>query len=49
MKYTNSKFLKATNMKKSSTVKLVHNDHPRNPKVVAVIDRWSLFRGHLYY
>jgi hypothetical protein len=27
------------------TVKLVYNDHPRDPKLVAVVDRWSLFRG----
>ena len=26
-------------------VKLVYNDHPRNPKIVVVVDRWSLFRG----
>jgi len=29
------------------TVKPVYNDHPRDPKIVAVVDRWSLFRGHL--
>ena len=23
----------------------MYNDHPRNPKYVAVVDRWSLFRG----
>ncbi len=27
-----------------TTVKPVYNDHP---KIVAVVDRWSLFRGHL--
>ncbi len=27
------------------TVKLVYNDHPWDPEFVAVIDRWSLFRG----
>ncbi len=31
----------------SSTVKLVYNDHPWDPKKVAVVDRWSLFSGHL--
>ncbi len=31
------------------TVKPVYNDHPRDPKIVAVVDRWSLFRGHLCY
>jgi len=29
------------------TVKLVYNDHPRDPKLLSVIDRWSLFGGHL--
>ena len=29
------------------TVKPVYNDHPWDPKIVAVIDRWSLFRGRL--
>jgi len=27
------------------TVKLVHNDHPWDPKFVAVVDRWSLLTG----
>jgi hypothetical protein len=27
------------------TVKFVYNDHPRDPKFVAVVDRWSLFKG----
>ncbi len=31
----------------TNTVKLVYNDHRWDPKIVAVIDRWSLFRGHL--
>jgi hypothetical protein len=31
------------------TVKPVYNDHPRDPKIVAVVDRWSLFGGHLCY
>jgi len=25
-------------------VKPVYNDHPRDPKIVAVVDNWSLFR-----
>ncbi len=29
------------------TVKPVYNDHPWDRKMVAVVDRWSLFRGHL--
>jgi len=29
------------------TVKPVYNDHPWDPKIVAVVDSWSLFRGHL--
>jgi hypothetical protein len=28
-----------------ATVKLVYNDHPRDPKLVAAVDRWLLFRG----
>jgi hypothetical protein len=28
-----------------STVEPVNNDHPWDPKIVAVVDRWSLFRG----
>ncbi len=28
-----------------STVKPVYKDHPRDPKFVAVVDKWSLFRG----
>jgi len=28
-----------------SAVKPVYNDHPWAPKIVAVVDRWSLFRG----
>jgi len=30
-------------------VKLEYKDHPWDPKVVAVVDRWSLFRGPLCY
>jgi hypothetical protein len=29
----------------SETVIPVYNDHPRDPKFVAVVDRWLLFRG----
>jgi len=36
-----------TTFESSTTVKLVHNDRPRDPKFVAVVDRWSLFRGSL--
>ncbi len=25
----------------------MYNDHPWDPKKVAAVDRWSLFRGHL--
>ena len=28
-----------------STVKPVHNDHPWDPKIVAVVDRWLLYGG----
>jgi hypothetical protein len=27
------------------TVKPVYNDHPRDPKFAAVVNRWSFFRG----
>ncbi len=30
-----------------NTVKPVYNDHPREPKFVAVVDRWSFFRCSL--
>jgi hypothetical protein len=33
----------------NNTVKPVYNDHPRDPKIVAVVGRWSLFGGHLCY
>ncbi len=33
----------------SNTVKPVYNDHARDPKIVAVVVRWSLFEGHLCY
>ncbi len=25
----------------------MYSDHPSDPKIVAVVDRWSLLRGHL--
>ncbi len=28
------------------TTKPVYNDHPPDSKIVAVADRWSLFKGH---
>ncbi len=33
--------------RKLNTVKPVYDDQPRDSKIVAVVDRWSLFRGHL--
>jgi hypothetical protein len=30
------------------TVKPVYNENPRDPKIVTVVDRWSLFKGHLF-
>ena len=32
---------------KQNTVKPVYNDHPRDPKIVADVDRWLLLRGRL--
>ena len=31
--------------KNTYTVKPVYNDHPQDPKFVAVVGKWSLFRG----
>ncbi len=31
----------------NNIVKPLYNDNPWDPKIVAKIDRWSLFRGHL--
>ncbi len=39
-------FLGETN---ECTVKPVYNGHPWDPKIEAVVDRWPLFRGSLYY
>ncbi len=36
---------KASRYKFRATVKLVYNDHPWDPKFVAIVDRWSFFRG----
>ena len=33
-------------LKNDCTVKPVYNDHRWDPKLVAVVDRWSLFRGN---
>ena len=33
----------------SITVKPVYNGHPWDPKIEAIVDRWPLFRGSLYY
>jgi len=30
-------------------VKPVYNDHPRDPKIVAIVDRWSLSGDYLCY
>ena len=32
-----------------SQTKLVYNDNPWDPKIVAAVDRWSLFRGQLCF
>jgi len=32
-----------------NTVNPVYNEHPRNPKIVAVVDKWSLPIGHLRF
>jgi hypothetical protein len=30
-----------------NTIKPEYNDHPRDPKIVVFVDRWSLFRGSI--
>jgi hypothetical protein len=35
-------------MKFYDAIKIVYNDHNCDPKIVAVVDRWSMFRGHLF-
>ena len=30
-----------------NTVEPMYNNHPWYPKIVVVVDSWSLFRGHL--
>ena len=32
-----------------NTVNPVYSDHPRDPNIVAVVNRWSLIRGSLCY
>ncbi len=34
---------------KDNTVKPVYNDHPWDPKIVAGVDKWFLFRGSVFY
>jgi len=43
--FDNSSIGCITYFNNSYTVKPVYNDHPQDPKCVAVADRWSLFRG----
>ena len=38
-----------TKQKSHIQVKLVYNDHPWDPKIEAVINRWSMFKGHLCF
>jgi hypothetical protein len=33
----------------ASAVKPVYNGHLWDPKIEVVVDRWSLFRGSIYY
>ncbi len=44
---TSNDFCFEINLKNCNTVKPVYNNHPWDPKIVAVVDRWSLFRGQL--
>ena len=33
---------------RTQLVKPMYNDHPLDPKIVTVVDSWSLFRDQLY-
>ena len=41
------KMLKTLLDKQSNLCMYVYDNHPWDPKVVVVVDRWSLFKGHL--
>ncbi len=45
--FVESKPYKQTMTTISYTVKPVYNDHPWDPKIVAVVDTWLLFRDYL--
>ncbi len=36
-------------VKYQNAVKPVYNDHPWDPKFVAIVDRWSLFRDRFMF
>ena len=36
-------------LKFENAVKPVYNDNPWDPNILAIDDRWSLFRGSKYY
>ncbi len=36
-------------LKFENEVKPVYNDNPWDPNILAIDDRWSLFRGSKYY
>jgi len=42
-------FIWFSSERRGNTVKPVYNDHPRDPKIVDVVDRWLLFGGSLCY
>ena len=46
-KYKNNKKYILYNYFRSTTIKDVYNDQTWDPKIVIIVDRWSLFRGHL--
>jgi len=43
-----SKQLRCLEPTRVITVKPVYNDHPRDPKILVVVDKGSLFRSHLW-
>ena len=47
--FVTDNFNKVITISKANTVKPVYKGHPWDPKIEAVVDRSSLFRGSLYY
>ena len=48
-KYYKLKYIYVHENMIGTTVESVFYDHPWYPNIVAIVDSWSLFRGHLCY